>query len=136
MLLWDGSENELVKLCVAFRKAVVAEFEKKPELQEQVLGAYTETELKEFQYWAAEAKAEADELKAQLAAYEMGNAGIEAQLDRIVLDMSEKSTEVALRVLGEETLKGFIEDPRGRTQEVSDEFAQRKCPNLARIFRP
>lgn len=136
MILWSGSDNELVQLCVAFRQAVVAEFEKSPELAQQVLGAYTPAELEEFQYWAAEAKAEADELKAQLAAYEMGNPAIEAQLDRIVLEMSEKSTEVALRVLGEDTLKSFVTNPRGRTLEISDDFKQRNYPNLARVFRP
>jgi len=135
-MLWESSQDELVKLCVEFRKAVVAAFEENPQLAQQVMGAYTPAELQDFQLWSAEAMEESSELKAQAAMSEIPNPAIEARLDRIVLDMSEQSAKVALRALGKETLQGFIEDPAGRTQETSEAFAARKCPNLALVFAP
>lgn len=136
MLLWENKDNDLVSLCNEFRKAVVKAFEEDQSLQAQILGAYTPQELQEFQDKSAMALEEVTELKAQLAQYEMGNSGIEAQLDRIVMDMSEESAEMALRVLGKETLQGFITSSEGKTQEVSDRFKALKYPNLARLFSP
>jgi len=135
-MLWEGSEDQLVQLCVAFRKAVVAEFQSDPTLAQKVLSEYTPAQLQEFEYMAAQASEEANELKAQIAMSETGAPALEARLNTIVLDMSESSAEMALRVLGAEKLQGFIEDPKSRTQEVSDAFAARKYPNLAQIFRP
>jgi hypothetical protein len=136
MLLWENTENNLVKLCNEFRKAVVVEFTKNPELAAQLMGAYTSAELKEFEYMSAQALEEVNELKAQLAQFEMGNTSIEAQLDRIVMDMSEESTKMALSVLGEDTLKKFITSLEGATQETSDKFAALNYPNLAKLFSP
>ncbi len=135
MMIWEGSNDRIVNLCVEFRKAVVAEISSKPELGKKLLGAFTTEELAEFDRWSQEAMKQAQDLKQQSEA----GGKIEQQaldkLDKIVLDMSEKSAECALRVLGKEELQTFVKQ-QDRTEAISEQYKTRNYPNLAKIFSP
>jgi hypothetical protein len=135
MMIWEGSKNELVNLCNEFRKAVVAELQADPALSQKILGAFTSEELSEFDGWSKAALAKSQIL--QQTGQGDGNLDVKIleELDQIVLDMSEKSAEVALRVLGESTLKKFVKS-EDRTQEQSDKFKKINYPFLAKVFAP
>lgn len=135
MMIWEGSNERIVNLCVEFRKAVVAEITAKPELGKKLLGAFTPEELAEFDRWSQEAMKQAQVLKQQSA--DGGKIQQQAldKLDKIVLDMSEKSAECALRVLGKEELQAFVK-PQDRTEAISGQYKALSYPNLAKIFSP
>lgn len=135
MMIWEDSKDPMVKLCVEFRKAVVNEFRKNPKLEEELLGAFTPEELAEFSKWSVKAMGESLTLQGKLKTQDTPDPKIVARLDEIVLDMSEKSAEAALRVLGQEKLQEFV-SPENRTQELSDRYKKRNYPSLAKVFGP
>ena len=99
------------------------------------MGAFTKDELREFSKWSAKALMESLAIRAKGAL--TGGLSDKAldRLDEIVLDMSEKSAEMALRVLGRDELQAFV-DPKDRTAATEQEFKSRNYPHLARIFSP
>ena len=138
-MLLEHSKDDLVNLCITFRKAVVGAFENDPALMQSVMGAYTADELKGFEAWSAAAQAKTQSLQSALDTGTADHATVEKleqDLDNIVLGMSEQSAQIALRVLGKDTLQSFIESAEGRTQDTSDRFTTRGYPNLGIIFAP
>lgn len=135
MMIWEGSKDPMVNLCNEFRKAVVAGITAKPDLGRKILGAFTPDELAEFDRWSKDAMAQSQALQKQSATGGDLDKATLAKLDKIVLDMSEKSAECALRVIGKDELQAFVK-PQERTQEVSDQYKARSYPNLAKIFSP
>lgn len=135
MMIWEGSKDPIVNLCVEFRKAVVAEITAKPDVGRKILGAFTPDELVEFDRWSREALTQSLALQQQAAKEGKIDPATVRTLDKLVLDMSEKSAECALRVLGKDELQAFVK-PQDRTQETSDQYQSRKYPNLAKIFAP
>ncbi len=135
MMIWEGSKDPMVNLCNAFRKAVVAQFQVQPKLGQRILGAFTPEELRAFDAWSQEALAKSKVLQDQMQKHGRYDEETAAALDKIVLEMSEKSAECALRVLGQSELQAFVR-PQDRSQDMSRRYQQRNYPSLAKIFAP
>ncbi len=134
-MLWENSSDPLVNLCNAFRKAVVRELQSQPDLEKKILGAFSAEELRQFDVWSKEAAERSYLLQQQLLSANVDARRITAELDRIVLDMSEKSAAYALAVLGQDKLRSFV-SPEHLTQQVSQQYSKRNYPNLAKVFSP
>lgn len=134
-MLWEQSRDPLVNLCNAFRKAVVRELQSQPDAAQKILGAFSADELAMFDAWSKNALARSHALQAELTSAGADTARITGELDRIVLEMSEKSAAYALAVLGQDKLRTFV-DPAAQTSEISLAYSQRNYPHLARIFAP
>lgn len=142
MMVWEGSNDQLVKLCVEFRKAVVQAIGEDQALGTKIMSAFSPEELQEFQQWSTEAVQRAQVLQSKLNAPSSGrveeakNARIIEELDTIVLEMSEKSAQAALKTLGQEELEKFITADVSDRPTVSEAYAKRGYPHLARLFSP
>jgi hypothetical protein len=135
MMIWEKTDNKLVKLCNEFRKAVVAKLDNDPEFASKVFGAFEPEELTQFDQWSKQALSKSKELQAQAENLGKLDQDTLQALDHIVLDMSEKSAEVALRVLGVDTLREFIKQ-EDRNEDISSRYRVKNYPNLARLFAP
>lgn len=135
MMVWEGSKDPMVNLCNEFRKAVVASFQAEPELGQKILGTFTHEELQTFDHWSKAAVEKSKLLKEQLEKFGYYDDATATELDKIVLDMSEKSAECALRVLGKQELQAFVK-PENRTEALSAQYKKRNYPYLACIFAP